>query len=908
MSASSCARVLAGVAAGLTVTALFAATITPASATPKQPIQSPSVAKLKLPDGTAASRVIPGRYLVETVATPLSRGGSRLATHAAADATTSAARIAGVKVADTFADLWSGISVTATEAQVRQLSQAPSVKAVYPVMRVAMPKTTKSATRVSSELTTVAANSTNFSGKAIKVGVIDTGIDYNHPDLGGSGQEGNNADFRKSGGRVLYGYDFVGDDYDSTDSTPIIQTDAFPDDCAGHGTHVAGIIGANGDPDAGGAVGVAPAVIFGAYRVFGCEGSTDTAIILKALTKAKKDGMQVVNLSLGSTFEAWPSYPDAVAAANLVKAGIVVVASAGNDGDLGLFAAGGPNVGAGVISVASYESTTIRSKAISVNGNKYPYVQVAGTATTPVDNATALTLRAASNTLACSVPATVPDGTAMLVKRGECDFINKVGNALAAGADAVVIYNNASSLESFTAEREGQPDFTIPAISVHGTQGETIATLIAESGPQNMVWLDYQKDVVNPDGGSISDFSSAGLAADLSLVPTIAAPGGKIFSTLPLERGGHGNLSGTSMAAPYVAGAAALMLQAKSSLKKHPKTVAQLLYNTADPVANAREAGVTDHPEAVFRQGSGLVNVQGALGATVSASPAVLKLGEGASHTVTVSLSNRTKVKQVYRSSLVSSISAAASTNKGDRVGTTTPDYAFSAVGGSVSSTVTVKPGKTVKVKVKITPPTVLPGRVGLLYGGWVRFTPSGTGNIISVPFAGVRGDYQSVDVLNGFKFPVTGQDSWNLPSLVSVDGSDVGPVTADGREFSMVADPSTFDVPIVLYHLDYAVSDVRLRARNVTTGKSYDVIIDWNQVNNSGTKAKNRSISLGKQSRDASFYELDFFGAYYSRGKVKAVPSGTYTLQLRVLKALGKSSMSSQWETFTTPSFGVAW
>ena len=153
MSARSHARALSGVAAGLTAMALLAATMTvPASAAPVPfPVPVPSSTKLKLPDGNAASRVIKDRYLVETVATPLSRGGTRFASKASTDAARSAAKFAGAKVGSAYSELWSGVEVTATSEQVQELAQSPSVKAVYPVLRVDLPKTTKSAITVSSK-------------------------------------------------------------------------------------------------------------------------------------------------------------------------------------------------------------------------------------------------------------------------------------------------------------------------------------------------------------------------------------------------------------------------------------------------------------------------------------------------------------------------------------------------------------------------------------------------------------------------------------------------------------------------------------------------------------------------------------------------------------------------------------
>jgi subtilisin family serine protease len=170
----------------------------------------------------------------------------------------------------------------------------------------------------------VAQSDLGYTGDGIKVAVMDTGIDYDHPDLGGCFGDGC---------RVAYGFDLVGDDFnaDSTDPgfNPIPTPDDDPDDCQGHGTHVAGIVGANGA-----VVGVAPEATLGAYRVFGCEGSTFADIMIAAMEMALADGMDVLNMSIGSTYQ-WPQYPTAQASDRLVNQGMVVVASIGNSGATG---------------------------------------------------------------------------------------------------------------------------------------------------------------------------------------------------------------------------------------------------------------------------------------------------------------------------------------------------------------------------------------------------------------------------------------------------------------------------------------------------------------------------------------------------------------------------------------------
>src|SRR5690606_28753988 len=142
-----------------------------------------------------------------------------------------------------------------------------------------------------------------------------TGIDIDHPDLGGNGAP-DSTPFPSE--RVAFGIDLVGDSYNSDPSTNAYQPKPFPDDnpddCQGHGTHVAGIVGASGE-----VTGVAPGVTFGAYRVFGCERSTESDIMLRAMEESLKDGMDVVNMSIGSAFTAWEEYPTAQASDALAR-------------------------------------------------------------------------------------------------------------------------------------------------------------------------------------------------------------------------------------------------------------------------------------------------------------------------------------------------------------------------------------------------------------------------------------------------------------------------------------------------------------------------------------------------------------------------------------------------------------
>src|SRR5918992_2937361 len=208
-----------------------------------------------------------------------------------------------------FDTLWNGVSVEATEATANALRELDSVKAVTPVRTIDVPRTAAAnpdlSTAIAQTGADIAQNELGLTGQGVKVAVMDTGIDYDHVALGGDGTaRTNSAAFPN--GRVIAGRDLVGDAYNADPASPAFNPtpspDARPDDCQGHGTHVAGIVGANG----GGIKGVAPGVQLGSYRVFGCDGSTTEDIMLQAMEAALADRMHVLNMSIGDAFLSWP--------------------------------------------------------------------------------------------------------------------------------------------------------------------------------------------------------------------------------------------------------------------------------------------------------------------------------------------------------------------------------------------------------------------------------------------------------------------------------------------------------------------------------------------------------------------------------------------------------------------------
>ncbi len=866
----------------LTTTVALAAAVVPTAAaadpndlTPINPVK---------PTGGPAAEVVPGQWIVGVAGAPAARSGSTTAATNTQGNVLAQAKSRGLAIGQTrsFTRAYNGMTVTASDEDAAQLRSVPGVTGVWPVYVVNAPKPAT----VSPELKTalgmtgadIAQSELGFTGKGIKVGVIDSGIDIDHPDLGGNGKPGGTP-FPSA--RVRWGTDLVGDAYDAGGTNRAATTprpDARPDDCGGHGTHVAGIIGANGDFAKGGVRGVAPEVQFGAYRVFGCSGSSSTEVVLAAMDLALADDMDVVNMSLGDSFMTWPSYPTAVAADTMVNAGIIMVTSAGNEGANTSFSAGAPAVSPNAIAVASVENTKFKARTftISPDNRAVPFQPATGAPEPGTSGSLPLALAGPDagvgtgpNT-ACSQVAETVSGKAALVSRGGCTFYQKAVNAQRAGATAVVIYNNAPGVINPTVE--GEIPISIPVVMIQQADGLEIASRLT-TGPVTLTWTSGWATLDNPTAGLVSTFSSYGLAADLSLKPDVAAPGGNIFSTYPLENQKYANLSGTSMAAPHVAGAVALLLQARPELKNQATKVRELLQSTGDLTTWSGNPGL-GLLEPVHRQGGGLIKIDRAILAKQTVSPGKISMGEGESgpRTTAITLTNNGDQPVTYGISKKDGVAT---------VGSLTPLMRFtqSSAGLTAPLSVTVPAHGTAVAKVTITPPTT-PSTA--IYGGWVTFTSKTS--TLQVPYAGMVGDYQSVKALAGDGLPTLARD---------VNGEPV-PVSGNPT-YTMLGS----DVPIVMLHLDYPVSDltidiykVNARGNLVTVHPLY---AGW--------------VRTGPMGKDPSYISARFTGRYTTTtgAKPKALPNGSYVFVVKALKALGDPANPAHTETWQSPVFTVS-
>lgn len=810
---------------------------------------------------------MPDLWFVELSGAPAIDGGEDAALVKEKAGFRAAAAAAGLDYSErrSFGTLWNGFTVKARRSEAARLRDLPGVTAIYPVYRVDLDSVPSDsgidlATALAMTGADVAQNTLGLTGAGVKVAIMDTGIDYDHPDLGGC---------FGPGCRVEKGYDFVGDAFNADPASagynPNPTPDPDPDDCNGHGTHVSGIVGANGAVK-----GVAPGVKFLAYRVFGCAGSTTADIMLAAMERAHKDKADILNMSIGSSFQ-WPDYPTAKGASRLAKKGVVVVASIGNAGANGLYAASAPGVGERVIGVASFNNTSVNQTAfkVSPDDTKVGYNAASGAPPPPFSGTfpMAKTGTTATANDACNVVAPAPGsltGKIALIRRGTCGFYEKSINAQNAGAIGVVLYNNVAGPLNPTVA--GAPPVTIPVVAITAADGALIDGRIA-GGATSLTWS--AETVSNPNAmpALISSTSSYGLAPDLSIKPDIGAPGGSIRSTYPLELGGYANISGTSMASPHVAGAVALLMQADPHVKV--KDVAGILQTSALPALWSGNPGL-GFLDFVHRQGAGMLHIDKAILAKAEITPAEFALGEFEQGESTVK-EVKFHIKNTGNSTVTYTFGHTPALTTGANTFAPTA-FLLSATAAFDKPSVTLKKNESKQVKVQI---AGLNNPLGRLFGGYLTATPDDGSPTLRVPYAGYNGDYQAIQVL----VPTVN----NFPWLAKLAGGSFTNQPA-GASFTMVGD----DIPYILVHLDHQSRRLKMEVFRVADGKSEKFAED--------------DDFLPRNSAATSFFAFPWDGTTFKKDgkKVKALPNGDYKIVLTVQKALGKKTDTESWESPT--------
>ena len=391
-----------------------------------------------------------------------------------------------------------------------------------------------------------------LNGQGVKVGIIDTGIDFNHPDLRGYG----------SLGKVFGGYNYV-------------NTSENPLDTNGHGTEVAGIVGASGNFS-----GMAPKSQLFAYKVSSTGEAVSSEYIIQAISQAIGDKMNVINISLGvnRTNDGLENAVD-----EAVKKGIVVVSAAGNNGPDNE-TIGSPGRDFNVITVgASYNNiTSSLVSTFEIESKQYDAIPMLGV--NALQNPIEGKIIYGGYGRLKDLENLDVKGTILLEQRGSdvkgerVFFSEKEKNAADHGAIGLVVFNNKNGI--FFGELIG-PNSTrdyhprIPVISISGEDGLKLKSTLNNNivGRFNIF---YHPDFVAP-------FSSRGPVSVFYVKPDLVAPG--VFVNTTTLGGKYNVTSGTSIAAPHVTGAVAILLQKYPNLD--PSSIASLIITTTDPVTDA---------------------------------------------------------------------------------------------------------------------------------------------------------------------------------------------------------------------------------------------------------------------------------------------------------------------------------
>lgn len=450
-------------------------------------------------------------------------------------------------------------------------------------------------------------------GQGVKVAVLDTGIDSEHPDLKAVYKGGKNFVPHEEGE-----YARPRADDDGSETSPLDRPANKPEVNASgslfytsHGTHVAGTIAAQGNNEFG-IKGIAPKVDLYSYRVLGAYGSGATSGIIKAIDTSVIEGINVINLSLGGGANSEVD-GGSFAINNAMLAGVISVIATGNSGpNRGTM--GTPSTARLGIAVANTTNPEVLHKAsVNVTAGDFTYNKVNDLMATTFGKDVKTQLTGDYDLIAVPGIGAEKDydgldvkGKVALVSRGEIAFVDKVEAAKEQGAVAVIIQNSAAGSNA-----PGKSDVFlgdafefIPTFDMSTTDGDALRAAL-KATPGTVSFDQFTKE--STAGDEVNDSSSRGPSTpNFDIKPDVSAPGTNIMSTIPMYGKDFPNAdyseaytrkTGTSMATPHVAGIAALVKQANPSWNAFDVKVA--LSNTAKLLDTKKYD--------VFSQGAGRV-------------------------------------------------------------------------------------------------------------------------------------------------------------------------------------------------------------------------------------------------------------------------------------------------------------
>ncbi|KAI8824254.1 peptidase S8/S53 domain-containing protein [Fimicolochytrium jonesii] len=881
---------------------------------PAQKVKHPKIAKT-----TPGASYIKGRYFVE-----LAEGATLdpVATLSASLNKASPGKYTGKHIREHTkiqSNLFSGVSVQLEkETDLEDLLKVKGVRKVYPVKinkRPTLVKTSKLAGGVPQDVTSHSQtgvdkiHASGHYGKGVKVAVIDTGVYWKHPALGGC--------FGK-GCKISFGRDLVGDAYDADTNPTVVPDDDPMDNCSdsSHGTHTTGIIAANATGISKDGfkpflpfLGVAPRATIGHYRIFGCNGNNGDDIMAQAIFRAFEDGAQVISISVGEAGVVRDESLSPRAIELVSRAGVHVVVSAGNDGAGGIGTIGDPAFAQSAYAVASVDNNRVVSSTFfGPKGEAYGYAAASNGAWKGSNNTAQILI--ADPTDGCAAKTYPVTGKVLLVRyNAQCKSGAICGSAAKQGAVGCLIYNVGAI--------GGSP--LIPSASLDDlASADLLATLKAT--PNAVFTFTDKKALVNsPTGNTASAFTSYGTDAELHFKPDIAGIGGNVYSTIsPFSAAGAGLTdaytyeSGTSMAAPTFAGTLALLIEARGELTVEKGKA--LMQNNAQKL-KIYNTTLNENP---IRLGAGLVNVSQAIAAKSMITPSALGLNDTVrtQKSYTLKLKNLGKNTVTYKLEHVGAALANSAEVGNDMpipVINYTPDYATAEI---TPSKITLTGGKAVEFKVKFTPPKNANKKLLPFYGGYIKATPSDGSPSLTVPYAGFVGDFSKTKMIvekNPVSGLVTGVYSEDSPitegaTLNATAGIDVKLVLGQGTRVVYAEVIKADSLPGVNPSLGVLVPTVPADAANTP----YSIRVaayKFNQPRNVQIEGQGNHVSYpipwnGRVTPAPALGATDTPRQHGNNSIEYPLPDGKYQIRFSALKHFGDARKASDYEVVTSPSF----
>lgn len=702
-----------------------------------------------------------------------------------------------LEVLHSYTTVENGFAAVVPYGKLEEIRQLPGVAAAYaaPVFKVApdMPTTM-------TELGGL-ENTSGYQGEGMVIAIVDSGLEISHPLFTQAptapalakkdietvlASKNLKAEEKKSGitasqvyktAKVPFAFDYADNDLD-----------VAPNGAGDHGTHVAGIAAANAGVVAD-VVGVAPQAQILAMKVFSSSGSNGAtwADILAAADDAVALGADVINMSLGSTCGfSTPEGEEGVAEVleNIASSGVMLSISAGNEYSAAL----GTRIGKGhaltqnpdygtvaspssysePLSIASVEKAdSIDSCYLTVGERKVAFNDTVEDKTVEnvKDDSPSFRSLAGKELEYVVVPnageakdydGLSVEGKIALVSRGSVEYNTKKEAAKAAGAAGILVYNNEPGMLYMQMD-----NYDLPSAFISQADGKYLVGLA--EGQRKLTVSATSGSVDNPTSGEMSDFSSWGVTPELTLKPDLTAPGGNIKSAT--TGGGYTTKSGTSMSAPFVSGAMALVKQYIEQNDLAPtetdkaNLVSNLLMSTADLVM----AGTA--PYSPRKQGAGSVNIAAAtstkayLTAVDGGRPKV-ELGDDANktgeYTIKFEVHNLSDKHLTYAVGGYVQTDAKEVTKKlGDKDVEQVTELPYKLSTQIAAQEITVPASGTVTVTVPVS--LNQPDRDymdsfanGTYIEGFVTLTPSSsTQPTLSIPYMGFYGDWTQAPIID---------------------------------------------------------------------------------------------------------------------------------------------------------------